>query len=131
MEIFIPGNVPSLKNSKVLTGRGGLANSKSVNTYIKESAKYWHENLDKFNKMLELAGSPPYFIHITFARKSRHKFDYVGPCETIQDFMRDFLWLLDDNVDEMVPVFGKYIYNKDNPGVYIKVLKEKPIYKFV
>jgi len=130
MEIFIPYNVPSIKNSKVLTGRGGLANSKSINDYINKSAKYWHENLEKFNSMLDMV-NPPYFIHMTFARKSKHKFDYNNPCQTIQDLMRDFLWILDDSTDDIIPVFGKAFYDKENPGVYIKVLSEKPIYKYV
>ena len=32
-------------------------------------------------------------------------------------------WIDDDNCTEMKPYFGNYVHQKDNPGVFIKVLK--------
>jgi len=37
--------------------------------------------------------------------------------------MVKFGWITDDNADEMIPIFLKFEYNKDKPGVYINVLK--------
>jgi len=65
----------------------------------------------------------PYKISFKFIRKSRHKFDYINPAQTIQDEMVKYGWISDDNADEMIPIFLEYEYNKDNPGVYINVLK--------
>ena len=49
MKIFIPGNVPSSKNSKRWTGKM-LINSKTVMNYIKESKGYYLEYKNKFKK---------------------------------------------------------------------------------
>lgn len=130
MKIFIPGNVPSLKNEKGI-GRGRMFESKRMTDYIKLSAKHWHENRDIFLEAIDKSNIKPVFIHLTFVRKSKHKFDYINPTETIQDLMRDFLWIEDDNADLIVPVFGRYLYDKDNPGVYIRILKSYPIYEFM
>tara|TARA_R110000796_G_scaffold96973_2_gene203679 strand:+ start:1168 stop:1284 length:117 start_codon:yes stop_codon:yes gene_type:complete len=37
--------------------------------------------------------------------------------------MTKYGWIADDNADEIVPIFLEYEYDKDNPGVYINVLK--------
>jgi hypothetical protein len=34
-------------------------------------------------------------------------------------------WITDDNADEMIPIFLEFVYDKNNPGVYINVLKSK------
>jgi hypothetical protein len=59
---------------------------------------------------------------MTFVRGSRRKFDYINPAQTIQDQMVKYGWISDDNVDEVIPVFAPYQYDKENPGTYIKVL---------
>jgi hypothetical protein len=56
-------------------------------------------------------------------RKSKHKFDYINPAQTIQDQMVKFGWITDDNAEEIIPIFLEFSYNKDNPVVYINVLK--------
>ena len=33
-------------------------------------------------------------------------------------------WIDDDNAEEMIPVFLKYEYDKDNAGVYIDVINK-------
>jgi len=118
--IFIPGNVPSSKNSKQWTGKF-LVTSKTVKKYVKQSEPYWIQFRPQFNreiKGLEL----PYRIKFTFIRNSRHKFDLANPLQTIQDLMVKYEWIPDDNADILQPVFGKYRYYKENPGVWIKVL---------
>lgn len=33
-------------------------------------------------------------------------------------------WLEDDNCEFIVPSFGQYVYDKENPGVYIEIDEE-------
>ncbi len=119
-EIFIEGNVPSSKNSRLFTGKHFIA-SKSTRNWYASTDNSFKQNKDKFHKMLE-GKSKPYLIEFEFIRKSKHKFDYINPAQTVQDAMVHQGYLDDDNADEMIPVFKKYTYNKKNPGVYIRVL---------
>ena len=61
-------------------------------------------------------------IEMEFIRGSRHKFDYINPAQTIQDEMVHHGWLEDDNCTIMIPFFREYSYDKENPGVYIRIL---------
>jgi hypothetical protein len=118
-EIFIPGSVPSSKNSKVWTGRY-LVWSKSAQKYKKDTKDYWIKYKDLF-----ISGSTstkPIRVSFTFVRGSKHKFDYVNPLQTILDLMVEYKWIEDDNADEIIPVFGKYKYDKEKPGIYIRIL---------
>lgn len=119
-EIFIEGNVPSSKNSRVFTGKHFIA-SKSTREWYSSTENSFRQNLKKFKSMLE-GKSKPYIIEFEFIRKSKHKFDYINPAQTIQDAMVKQGYLDDDNADEMIPVFKKYKYDKKNPGVFIRVL---------
>ena len=120
MEIFIRGNVPSSKNSKVWTGRF-LVWSKTAQKYKKETKQQWEEGRDLF-----LSGITEYPIHVSFefVRGSKHKFDYVNPLQTILDLMVENGWLEDDNADVIIPYFIKYSYDKNNPGVWIRIEKK-------
>jgi len=119
-EIFIPGNVPSSKNSKRWTGKY-LINSKTVMNYIKNTKDIWLENKDCFLSMIENK-EMPYTISFKFIRNSRRKFDYINPAQTVQDLMVKYDYIEDDNCDCMVPCFEQYEYNKEQPGVIIKIL---------
>lgn len=121
--IFIKGNVPSSKNNKVWTGKF-LVWSKSAQKYRKDSKPYWEEYREQFIKACESVNKP-YYVSFTFVRGSKHKFDYVNPLQTVLDIMVEMEWLEDDNADEIVPVFGEYTYDKENPGVFIEILKSK------
>ena len=123
MNIFIPGNVPSSKNSRVWTGKF-FVSSKAVTKWRKDTKPYWEDNLALFNDMLLDAydGISPIRLEITFVRNSKHKFDYINPCQTIMDEMVKYGWLPDDNADIVIPVFEPYEYDKSNPGVYLEIL---------
>ena len=131
--IFIPGNVPSLKNSKIIVGIGKkcrccnrqpqriLISSKSVQKWKKETAPYWKKYKQEFLDMLA-ASEAPHRIAFKFVRKTRHKFDYTNAADTICDELVHQGWIEDDNCDVIRPVFRKYKYDKLNPGVYIDVI---------
>ncbi len=117
MEIFIKGNVPSSKNSKVWTGRF-LVWSKTAQKYKKETKEQWEGNRDLF---LSECKEFPLHVSFEFVRGSKHKFDYVNPLQTILDLMVEYGWLEDDNADVILPSFIQYSYNKQNPGVWIRL----------
>ena len=120
-ELFIPFNTPSSKNSKQWTGKF-LTSSKNTHLWRKDTKKYWEQLKADFLK--EIKDLPkPYNIEFTFIRKSKHKFDYINPLQTVLDEMTKYGWIDDDNADEIKPFFGDYQYDKNNPGVIIRVLK--------
>lgn len=120
--IYIPGDVPSSKNSKVWTGKF-LVSSKATQRYVKNSEIFYsnRKTRNDFWKMLEQV-QKPYKIGFYFERAQKRKFDYSNMSQIIQDLMVQNGWLDDDNCDEMIPVFLGYVYNKQNPGVHISVV---------
>lgn len=125
---FCPTGTPSSKNSRQWTGRRFLP-SKATTLWRTETEQWWLDNKKLFEK--ELIGlEKPYLIGIHFVRKSKHKFDFVNPVQTIQDEMTKHGYILDDNCDEMMPfplsIDGKWFsYDKNKPGAYIKVFRDK------
>ena len=123
MKWFIPGNVPSSKNGRRWTGRY-FVSSKATTKYRKATAKYYDMYRKGFRKQLakfEL----PVIISFKFIRGSRHKFDYINPAQTVQDDMVKHGWIEDDNMTFIIPSFEEYEYNKENPGVEIKIIKNE------
>lgn len=121
VSIFIPSNTPSSKNGRTWTGSHLIA-SKSTQKWRKFTKPFWKKYKQIF--LSAIKGLPkPYNIEFTFIRKTKHKFDYVNPLQTVLDEMVKEGWLEDDNADEIKPSFGNYKYNKDAPGVVITILK--------
>lgn len=110
--------MPSSKNSRRWTGKYFIESAACVEW--KKNTKYvWKENKVNFFKE-----KSPRVIGFHFIRKSKHKFDFINPMQTIQDMMKDYGWIEDDNMDELIPIPVKingqwYTYDKDNPGVMI------------
>jgi len=124
MEIFIPENVPSSKNNKQWTGKY-LVWSKAAQQYKKNTHLYWKMFQKNFRILVDNKienGDTPVRISFKFIRKSRHKFDYPNPLQTVLDLMVEFGLLPDDNADVVMPVFEEYEYDSKEPGVIIKIL---------
>ena len=119
MEWFIPGNVPSSKNGRRWTGKYFIA-SKSVMNYRKKTKEFYKQYADEFKEAISKCEKPIH-IEFEFVRSTRHKFDYINPAQTVQDDMVKHGWIDDDNADHIIPVFSKYSYNKEEPGVFIKI----------
>lgn len=140
--IFIPFNVPSLKNSKVKTSRGIFA-SKTVKKYLsflgiqryspskKEVVGYVRrenlfENLrQKFEEQLK-GKNEPFEIGFHFVRSSKRDFDFNNATQIIADLMVAHNIIEDDNMRFFLPYPLKidgnaYSIDKENPGVYIKI----------
>lgn len=142
--IFIPFNVPSLKNSKIKTSRG-IFPSRTVKKYLQNlgilryssSKKKVDEYKTKENVFKEKAHEikqqlkhmePPYKIGFHFVRDSKRKFDFHNAVQIVADLLVAHDAIEDDNMDYFIPfpskIKGKfYSYDKENPGVYIKVFK--------
>ena len=114
LEIFINGNVPSSKNGKRWTGKY-LIHSKTTMRYIKDSKGEYLEHTYPFKEFIERFNTP-YVIHFKFYRKSRRKFDYVNPLQTVQDLMVKDDWLADARSDHLLPIFDIYEYSKQEKG---------------
>jgi len=124
--IFIQGNFPSFKNSKQFTGKFFIM-SKTVQKYLKAYEYQWMAPVNRgaFKGMVKDFGYP-LEIGMHFVRGTRHKYDWINMCQGVQDLMVKHHWIEDDNTEIMYPtplkVNGTYSsYNKENPGVYIKV----------
>lgn len=120
-EWFIPGNVPSSKNSRRWTGKYFIA-SKTTMKYRDDTDEYWTNLRDEFVEELSKYEAP-YLIGFQFIRGTRHKFDYVNPLQTVQDQMVKYNWIEDDNAEFIIPVIIPYEYNKESPGVKIVILE--------
>ena len=122
---FIPGNVPSSKNSRINTRTRSFP-SKATAKYYRESEQFWEEHRDEFIKSLK-EYKTPYFIGFHFIRKTIHKYDWINPLQTVQDRMVKHGWIEDDNVNIMFPfpleINGKLTtHYPEGPGVIIKIL---------
>lgn len=140
--IFINGNVPSLKNSKVKTQRG-IFSSKTVKKYLsslgiqryspsrKEVVGFVRRE-NEFAKLIPLFEEklkncePPFDIGFHFVRDSKRDFDFNNATQIIADLMVAHNIIEDDNMKYFLPyplkIDGKaYSIDKQNPGVYIKI----------
>jgi Holliday junction resolvase RusA-like endonuclease len=141
-EIFIPGNTPSSKNSKINTTRGSFM-SKTVKKYLRSfgiqtfssskktvtkyktiSYTFPEEELKCFLK----DHKTPLVLGFHFVRGTKHKFDFGNICQIVLDLLTALDLIEDDNMDFLIPMPYKrdnkwYSYDKENPGVYIKILE--------
>lgn len=137
--IFIKGNVPSSKNSKIMT-KNGIFHSKTVRKYlqnlgIKKYSSKGYENYKTRDNLFEkavwsmkktLKDKPlPHLIGFYFIRGTRHKFDIINAMQIICDLLVAHGVIEDDNADCLIPrsvsIMGKwYEYNKEDPGVILE-----------
>lgn len=119
--IFIYGNVPSSKNSKVWTGKM-LISSSRVYRYKKQAQGQFEAHRNRF---LKVAAKRPLPLHIkfTFYRETHQRFDFNNISQLVCDLMVSCGWIEDDSYKYLVPVFNpKVIIDKLNPGVKIEIL---------
>lgn len=140
--IWIDGNVPSSKNSKVKTSRGIFA-SKTVTKYLRalgiqhysvgkkivsgyvRRPNLFEELRPQFEEALK-DKNPPFVVGFHFVRNSKRKFDFHNIVQIIADLIVAHDFIEDDNMDHFIPVpFKKkgeyYSVDKEKPGVYVKI----------
>lgn len=119
--IFIYGNVPSSKNSKVWTGRF-LVQSAAVKKYLKLYEKQFILHRNQFLKMIK-GKSRPLNIKFRYVRATRQRFDFINMAQIVQDLMVKHHWIEDDDYTNIVPHFEPGVaVDKNNAGVEITVL---------
>lgn len=141
--LFIPGNVPSSKNSRINTSNGSFA-SKTVKTYLnnlgiqsyssrKKTVKGYvnKPNLieklrNQFLKQIE-GKELPLEIGFHFVRHTKRKFDFHNIVQVSLDLLTAHDIIIDDNMDCVIPFALKidnkfYSVDKMNPGVWIKIV---------
>ena len=138
MRLFIPGNVPSLKNSKVMTKRG-IFHSKTVSKYLQKlgvksySAKDYENYVRRPNLFRDAVEpikralkdqKPPFVIGFFFIRGTRHRCDWINMVQILADLLVAHKVISDDNMDYLIPypyMIDRqwYSYSKDKPGVWL------------
>jgi hypothetical protein len=125
MEIFIPGNVPSSKNSRMRTRSGIFIKSPLCFKYEKATKVIWEEKAEEVRQLTDNA-EKPILIGLHFVRDSKRKCDFHNLVQFIADLMVKYKWIEDDNMTQVffVPYIRNgtyYSVNKDEYGVWIKV----------
>lgn len=128
---FIPGNVPSSKNSKRIVSKklpSGkslpfLIDSELAASYKKTHSILYRSMRSDFKKETSIFSGPAY-IGFYFVRDSHRDFDYHNAVQIVADIMVKELVMEDDNARIFVPVFLGYTVDKNKAGVYVRVLSE-------
>lgn len=142
MEIFIPFNVPSSKNSKQFTGKY-LIHSKTVKKYLnklgiknystrKKEVECYVRSANLFE--LHTLGlqeviqqlPKPVIVEFHFVRDSKRRFDFHNVVQLPLDLMTAHGIIDDDDMNNVIPAAYKkqdkwYTVDKNNAGVYIRV----------
>lgn len=141
--IFIPGNVPSSKNSRINTAKGSFA-SKTVKSYLNSLGIQSYSSSKKLVKgyvnkpnlieslredfLKQTSGKElPLEIGFHFIRDSKRKFDFHNIVQVVLDLMTAHDIIIDDNMNCVIPFALKmnskfYSVDKENPGVWIKII---------
>lgn len=147
--IFIPGNIPSLKNSKVKASTGIFSSpavskflrsigiqefssrKKTVKGYVDPNRPNQFEALRSTFMSMKAGKDDPIIIGYHQVRSSKRLFDFSNSVEILQDLMTAHDFIEDDNVKHVFPVpmsiDGKFIDPK-NPRAFplYSVDKENP-----
>lgn len=117
--IFIPGNIPSLKNSKIKTAHG-VFSSKTVKKFLNNlgiqsysvrkkiikgyvnKPNYFEELRSQFEEALENK-EYPILVSFHFVRDTKRLFDFGNATELIFDLLTSHDIIPDDNVSYVFP----------------------------
>ena len=135
MEIFIPGNVPSLRNSKVKCSRGifhstavrrylqgvGIAkySKRTVTGYINRPNYFWQAVLPVRDLLVD---KPlPHIVGLYFVRKTKAQFDWLNIAQIVCDLLVAHRVIEDDSIKFLIPspyqIKGRWYHvDKDKPG---------------
>jgi len=121
--IFIPGEVPSSKNSRIAIQTettNKTIPSKATRSYKKESANTYKDLRGDFHKMVE-GLHPPFTVYYKLVRKRKAEFDFHNAIQIIADMMVLHGWLQNDDSKTVRFIPLLEIYDSENPGVYITI----------
>ncbi len=140
--VFIPNNVPSLKNSKIATSRG-VFSSKTVGRYLRKFGIQHYSTSKKtvtgyktikmtfpVEELRELFKDVEYpaIVGMHFVRDSNRAFDFNNANQLIMDLLTAFDIIPDDSMNYAIPQClwvdnSPFSVDKENAGVYVKIIK--------
>jgi len=149
VNFFIPHNVPSLKNDRIVTKFGSFQ-GKTVKEYLKKfnirsmdvnknmyervtvyknkNNLFYREFFKYFNSLKEHPNfNYPIICKMHFVRGNNQRFDFNNMSQMIADMFTAHSFIKDDNMDFFLPIPLKmdnkwYSVDKDNPGVFIQLI---------
>lgn len=127
--VFIPGEVPSKKNSKRIipnkrTGKFLVIGSKVSLDYRANAVIFYRSYKQRWMGVVGDRGGLPMYVGLYFIRGTRRLFDYNNISQSVMDMMVEAQWIGDDNCNVVVPVFLGYEVDPREPGVYITLMGE-------
>lgn len=128
--VFIPGNVPSSKNSRMPHPKikGCIIPSSQTSAYYRNTEDHWNLNSMAFRYNWDkFAVRKPWPIYIGFVRADKRRYDWINPVQCVMDRMVKFNWIDDDDVSNVIPFPARidgsfHEVNAYTAGVYIKIL---------
>lgn len=119
---FIGRNVPSKKNSKIITKNRRIISSKLTRDYEEWIKPFIKDNSTEWFKMVNNK-EYPYKVGFYFYRDSRRKWDFVNIIQTIADIMQEHNYIEDDDTKRFIPIYlGEELTNKEKSGFKMKIL---------
>lgn len=118
---LIGQNVPSKKNSKIITKSKRVISSKLVQYYERWATPRLKEQLPTWQKMIQ--NKPlPLKVSFYFYRDSKRKWDFVNIVQVIADLMQKEGYLIDDDTKNFIPLYaGEQVVSKKEAGVIITI----------
>jgi hypothetical protein len=108
-----------------LLTRPSLVSSTVVQSYISTYGEYWLKYQPVFLELIKNIEKRPLFIGLYFVRDSLRNFDFNNATQIITDCMRDYFWIKDDDVNNIIPVYIGHHKNSEKPGTVITILSEE------
>jgi len=124
--IYIPGDVVSSKNSKLIRkkrntppGKGYfIGNNDLVLSYKKFTVGYYIKNAPRW-KYLTAGMEHPLKVDLILIRRTKGLWDFNNICQVVADQMKDCKYICDDNVKVISFVLRGWYISKEYCGVII------------
>lgn len=114
-------NVPSKKNSKIITKSKRVISSKLVQYYERWCSPILKQQLPTWQKMIQNK-SLPLKVSFYFYRDSKRKWDFVNIVQVLADLMQKEGYLVDDDTKNFIPLYaGEEVTTKKESGVIITI----------
>lgn len=114
-------NVPSKKNSKIITKSKRVISSKLVQYYERWATPRLKEQLPTWQQMIQ--NKPlPLKVSFYFFRDSKRKWDFINIVQVIADIMQKEGYLIDDDTKNFIPLYkGEEVVSKKEAGVIMTI----------
>ena len=117
---LIGKNVPSSKNSKVITKQGKIIPSKLTQDYVKWALPQLQEQKEKWQTLTSTL-QRPYKVGFKLFRDSARHYDFINIIQVLADLMVKAGYLEDDDTKHFIPFYlgEEIVKDKELAGCYI------------